>query len=509
MPPDTDPEKYSIDEMMERLKNRAGDPSQAEGELVTRADGTVAIKVRKRKRRSHQPHKEKKKRGNRLRMIQASIGLLVLFVAAFAVGAAIVYANSVPFRENASRMIAGRCGAELDLQQFRVSPTRAIAGRMSLTWPSNMVLKELAARGVSASISPAVFLGKSLTGEEVEVENAVLRLGFPDPGSSPGDEAAVDASAPVRFKRYTTQKLTVLLGQPDRPAIVLREAEASFEPVNANNRPQVLLNGGRVETPFWPALKMLRAHMEMRDGEVDVVGMRLVNEDDSRGTIDLIGTIAPHAMERPPALAVRLESFPLSGIIGPEFGRLITGRIDTVSKPQSNLLVLASGPQHESGLNLTFQKSVGSPLELRGFKFLADFARLFADEWFERPVFELEARGGIRRSNGDAAIEDLSLEHKGRMALRGRIASDSAGRLSGTIRVGLTEAVLLTAENSRLLALFGPEEDGFRWLSLEISGNCKAPQDNFLKLYEMTPAARDSLPGSGGIPTFDELIAPE
>ena len=509
MPPDTDPEKYSIDEMMERLKNRASDPSPDDGELVTREDGTVALKVRKRKRRTRQPHKEKKIRTRRARVIQASVALVVLFVAILSLGAAIVYANSAAFRENTSRMIAARSGAEVGLEQFRVSPTRAIAGRISLAWPSGKVLKELTARGVSASISPAAFLGKSLTGEDVAVDNAVLRLGFPESGSGPGDAAAADASAPLRFKRYSTQKLVVLLGQPERPALVLRDAEASFEPVNANNRPQVLLNGGTVETAYWPALKMYRAHIEMRDNEIDVLGMRLLHEDDSRGMIDLMGTIAPHAMERPPALAVRLESFPLAGIIGGEFGSLINGRIDTVTNPQSNLLVLSPGLENGAGLNLTFQKSVGSPIELKGFKFLADFARLFGDEWFERPVFELEARGGIRRSNRDVVFEDLSLEHKGRMAVRGRIASDTTGQLSGAIRVGVTEAALLAAENSRLLAVFGPEEDGYRWLSLEISGNCKVPQDNFLKLYEMTPAARDSIPGSGGVPSFDELIAPE
>ena len=61
-----DPERYSLEEMMERLKAKpSSTPDPADGELVTRADGTQAIKVRKRKRRSHQPQKEARTRARR------------------------------------------------------------------------------------------------------------------------------------------------------------------------------------------------------------------------------------------------------------------------------------------------------------------------------------------------------------------------------------------------------------------------------------------------------------
>jgi hypothetical protein len=509
MPPNSEPERYSLDEMMERLKNHASDSPQDEGELVTRADGTVAVKVRRRKRRSHQPHKEEQKRSRRTRMIQVSGAMLLLLAAVFAMGTAIAYANSAAFRENISRMIAASSNAGVTLEQFRVSPTRANAGRVTLVWPGDKVLKEVTARGVSASIAPSAFLGKSLTGDEVAVADAVIMLGFPEPETVTEATAASVVPASVRFKRYTFSKLAASLGQPDRPLFILRDAEASFEPVNVNTRPQILINRGTLSTQSWPTLKMDRAHIEIRDGELDVIGMRLVHEDDSRGQIEIAGTVTPHDMDRPSVLALRLESFLLPGIIGADFGKLINGRIDTVSNPQSNFLSLAPGPQPEADLNFSFQKSVSSPVELAGLKFLTDFARLFRDNWFERPVFEVEARGSLRRSGGSVLLDSLNFEHRGRMALRGRIGADASGQLTGKIQVGVSEAVLLASENSRLLAIFGPEEDGFRWISLEISGTCKAPQDDFLKLYEATPAARDSVPGHGGIPSFDELIAPD
>ncbi len=504
----SDPEKYSIDEMMERLKKRPAEDPLEDGELVTRADGTVAIKVRKRKRRSHQPHKEERKKTRRARMIQASGAMLLLLMAGFAAGSAIIYANSEPFREKVSRMIAESSGALVELEQFRVTPTRANAGKLVLTWPDDKVLKELTVRGVSASIAPSSFLGKALAGEEVAASDGLLRLGFPAPGESAAASGGAASPLPIRFRHYTSPKLTISLGDATMPALLLRDTEVSFEPSNANNRPQVLLNRGTVTARPWPAILMGRAHIEIRDGLIDIVGMRLLHPEDNRGQIDLTGTVDPRAADGPSTLDVRMESFLLTGILGQELGTLVNGRVDTVSDPTSNQLTLTPGSAADTRLVLSFSKSIISPIELRNFKFLADLTRLLEDNWFERPLFEMDATGAIRRSGGEVVLENLDFEHKGRMALRGGLTADASGRLSGRLQLGISEAMLLATENSRLISMFEASDDGFRWLDLEIGGSAKSPTDDFMKLYDATPAAPDSAPGLG-VPTFEDLIAPE
>lgn len=503
----SDPEKYSIDEMMERLKKRSADAHPDDGELVTRADGTVAIKVRKRKRRSHQPHKEERKKLRLARMIQMSGAMLLVLMAVFAAGSAIIYANSQPFREKISAMIGQSTGAEVTIQQFRVTPTRANAGKLTLTWPKDRVLQELSVLGVSASIAPSSFLGKALAGEEVVGNNGTLRLDFPGPAGSdaPGQGAA---PLPIRFRHYSLPKLAITFGNAERPAAILRDTELSFEPSNANNRPQLLLNRGTVIARPWPAILMDRAHIEIREGLIDIIGMRLLHPEDNRGQIDLAGTVDPRASDRPSSLALRMESFLLSGILGEHLGTLVSGRIDTVSDPSSNHLTLTPGSAADTRLALTFAKSIAEPIELRNFKFLADLARLFEDNWFERPLFEMDATGTIRRSGGEVILENLDFEHKGRMALRGSLTADASGRLSGRLTLGISEAMLLATENSRLNSMFHQSEDAFRWLELKIGGSAKSPTDDFLKLYETTPAAADSTPGRG-VPTFEELIDPE
>src|SRR5687768_16151416 len=127
----SEPENYSIDEMMERLRN-ATEEAPVNGERVIRADGTEAIRVRKRKRRSSQPVKEARTRTRRARIVQASAALVLVFVAAIICGSAIIYANSSPFREDLVRKIQQASGAEIELQQFRMNPKTANAGKLSL-----------------------------------------------------------------------------------------------------------------------------------------------------------------------------------------------------------------------------------------------------------------------------------------------------------------------------------------------------------------------------------------
>ena len=508
MPASSDPEKYSIDEMMERLKNRPAEDPLHDGELVTRADGTVAIKVRKRKRRSHQPHKEEQRQQRRARMLQVSGALLLLLMAGLAAGSAIVYANSAPFREKLLGMITASSGASAKVELFRVTPSRAIAGRLELAWPAGNVIKELTTRGFSAAIAPASFLGKSISGEEVTANDGTLRLSMPDPGEPLLAGNTLSQPPPIRFRRYAIPKLNVVFGDPATPALVVRESEVSLQPDNANGRPQLLVNRGEIIAPGWHKLKMDRAHIEFRDREIDIVGMRLLQEEDSRGVLELSGSVAPYAGEQESKLAVRMESFLLSGVLGPELGQLISGRVDTVSTPQSNQLAFTPGSGQPATLDLTFRSTLAESIELQGFKFLANLARLLEDNWFERPVFEPDAAGSIRRSGGMVELSNLFFEHKGRMALRGHITANPNRQLSGELKVGISEAMLKAADNRRLDAMFGRTEDGFRWVTLKISGTSTAPADNFLEILEATPAAA-APPPADSVPTFEELTAPE
>jgi hypothetical protein len=509
MPAPSEPEKYSIDEMMDRLKSRPEEDPLHDGELVTRADGSQAIKVRKRKRRSHQPHKELEKKTRRTRMIQVSGALLLLLLAAFSVGSAIVYSNSAPFREGVLRMIRETTGSQVRMEEFRVNPSHAVAGRLEFTWPEDGILRDLTVRGVSASIAPAFFFGKSITGEEITCADGILTLGPPAGLATSGP--AGDKPSPIHFNRYAITRFNVLLGDAARPAASLVDSEASFQKDSENGRPQLLLNRGHVQLPGWPKIRIDRAHLEFRDREVDVVGLRLLHETDNRGVLEMSGTVSPHATDRPSTLDVRMESFLLSGIAGPEIGQLLAGRIDTQSKLKSNYLAFTPGSQTAANLEVSFRNASNSSFNVQGFPFLAQLALMLDDKWYAQPVFDNEANGSLRRQGATVTLEDLYFEQKARMALRGSLTIAADRRLGGTLEVGLTEAMLKASGHPKLNAMFGPADEGFRWLALSISGSGAKPADNFLQLADAARPAKPTAADESGNnpPSFEDLTTPE
>jgi hypothetical protein len=510
MPQPSEPEKFSIDEIIDRLKNPPDEEPLREGELVTREDGTQAIRVRTRKRRSHQPRKVELKHERRNRMIQVSAMLLVMLMAVFAFGSAIIYANSAPFREKIIRMIGASSGAQVKLEQFRVNPARAVAGQLSLTWPEGNVLRELAVMGASADISLSSFFGKALVGEEITSNHGYLSLGVPQPGEPVRAASSIEGAQLIRFNRYAIPKLQVRLGDPAQPLALLQDSEGSFQPDNASGRPQLLLTRGVITFRGWPKTKLDRSHIEFRGNEVDIVGMRLLHESDKRGTMELEGTVSPYAAELQSVLAVRLESFLMSGIAGADMERLVSGRVSTVPTPKSNLLSFNCGSKPSATLAVSFHNPSSWPMEIHGFPFLSNLARVMEDNWFERPVFDADATGVLFRTDSSVTLKDLDLQSKGRMAVRGRLTVTSDRQLSGELRIGIATAMVETCPNRRLDAMAGPQEEGYRWFNLKIGGTPTVPVDDFLQLLKAAnPNAGKPAAAVPGVPGFDELTSPE
>ena len=72
----SDKSNYSVDEMMDRLRE-GGREDSAERELVTREDGSQVIRVKKRKRRTKQKKEEEAKRRKRM-AVARTLALIAL-----------------------------------------------------------------------------------------------------------------------------------------------------------------------------------------------------------------------------------------------------------------------------------------------------------------------------------------------------------------------------------------------------------------------------------------------
>lgn len=481
MPPSTsDPEKYSLDEMMERLKGRPSeDPS--DGELVTRADGTQAIRVRKRKRRSEQPQREEVKRVRRTRAIQVGALLSALIVLTLAVGGAFVYTNTPPFRKKLSDAVSTHLGADIEFKMFRVTPVSANADAVNLTWRDGGFLKEAKLRGVSAKLSPATLFGRSLSGDELTAREGEIVL--QSPAKSDSKPSAGESATPVRFGRATVNKLGIVFGDPTAAAFKVIATEASLSTVENKSWKSINLHRGSLAIKDWPTLKIDRALIDIQPNEISIPGLRVGDSLTPRGDMDISGSINTLDPSARSTLSIKLSAFNLEDLLGAELGKLLTLRIDSRDAANSNYISFSAHDPSDAELSIAFSNSLSSGSSLNGLRFLPFLAKRVNDKYYGSPQFD-EMSGIIRKKGGKLELVDLNFERKTHMSVRGDIVLAADKSLSGKLNVGLPESVIHLSGDPKLDILFGPPANGFRWIAIQLEGSLAIPSDDLTRQFD-------------------------
>ncbi|MBT8043660.1 MAG: hypothetical protein KJO79_01815, partial [Verrucomicrobiae bacterium] len=254
--PNQGDENYSVDEMMARLKRnerrkRSSDPAQ-DGELVTRADGSQVVKVRKRKRRSKQPEKKQKKTNPKLKwaVIGSLIGLFILLIAGTVF--IIVKYNGRSFKENTESTISSLTGSEsTELTQLRVTPVSAKASKAELAWSPHSFFQSANFANIKADIKATSFFSSDWIGEEVVATVGEITMRKPVPSVESEDEMVI---APYQFGAFRCNQLDIKFGStPKGPAITGLQVSLRKQ---VNERYQVVFNNGLMNMPNWPALEI-------------------------------------------------------------------------------------------------------------------------------------------------------------------------------------------------------------------------------------------------------------
>ncbi|BCU79793.1 hypothetical protein [Luteolibacter sp. LG18] len=499
-----EPENYSISEMMDRLKERSnGDRSN--GELVTRADGTQAIKVRSRKRRSHQPHRENEQRARRMRAVQLVAVVVVLGLLLVVAGGVVVYMNGSGYRNGVMAKAGAASGAKVDATQFRVTPIGANAMTLSFDWPDSVPLKKLNLQGVSAELRVTSFLGQPWTGEEVTAQKGELLVGVPSEGS----EIASTGGSNFKFNRFRCSNLSMYFGDPRGPAMSILGSEVSLYPKGSDGRPELRLNRGTVKfRKNLPDFALDRALIGVTGRQLDIVSLRLRESGDGKGSVELVGQVESGGSGRATTLDVAAKDLPLEYLAGPELGRLLHGRIETRSTPNSNFLTFDPAKPDAQRVVISFQGGFGSSMQLAQLPFLAQLRTMFNDEGFQDLDLESGSSGVLRINGAETSLDDLRLESKGRLMIRGGISMSAGKALSGRLEVGLPAP--LVAGKPRLDAAFGPKREDMRWLEVTVSGTVAAPVDDFDKKVFAQGAIRSSgeAPKEPAASEFEKLTQP-
>lgn len=509
--PTSEPEKYSIDEMMDRLKNR--DKSEDKGELVTRPDGSQAVKMKKRKRRSNQAVNKETKRNQRVQILQVAGFVIVIFLLFLAGGIGIFYANSTGFRESLIAKAESASGAKVTLNQFRMNPATANAAKVTMEWPKGNILGNLEARSPVAKIAPVSFLGKVFKGEEIVAVNGDLVLKTPVAGEPAGHTGGHDGKLPVNFSRYSVPILNIFFGGEKSREHVLEKTEASFFPSQTAGQGEIRLNQGLLKLKNWPPMALDRSYIRVRNSELDVQSMRFEipaapnqRTRSNNGFIDFSGLLKPLDPDATHTLSATLESFRLSYLLGADLGRFFLGNVTTKEIPDSNFLKFTPGSGEEALLEITITHSLDSRIDLSQFKFLGFLALALDERWYELPSFDSNASALLRRRGHDVELSMINFEQRGRMALKGSLSGGEAGQISGNLRVGIPETMIGATGNKRLDGMFGPVREGYRWVDLEIGGTSAAPVDDFKELYDAAQPQEKAASQPSPPDSFEDLI---
>lgn len=454
-----DPENYSIDEMVQRLKRRG--TGSADEELVTRADGTQMIRRRHRKRRSHQPERKPPRSSQQLRVIQLVMvvgGLGILLVGGMSL---LAYHNSSAFIRKTEANIGAVSGAQVALDKFGLTPLRAQARGVELVWEDGGMLASAQFHNLGARINPVGFIGGGWAGEEVVAGEGLVRL-QPATGPTP---ARSPRQNPYQFLRYRCLKLAVEAGDgrvSGTEGTLYLRSDAS----------QLRMIGGVFSAPGWGEMPLGRASWLVKPGAVEV-SVRGADHRDGRGELAVAGTFDPRAATA--ALNVTLEDFPLAEALGSSLGRLVSGRV-----AGSGMLSFCPQDSGSARLDATFKLVPREAVVLTGLPVFAYLQQEFQDPGLGSPRFETAAEGLIERSREGVRLSALRLEQRNGLAVAGNLATDQQGNLSGTLELGISDRLAMLATTPEALQAFPVRRDGYRWVKISLSGTVSAPRDNFI-----------------------------
>lgn len=511
MPPQTpEPERYSLDQMMERLQG-GQDEHPSEGELVTRADGTQAIRVRKRKRRSHQPQREEAKRSQKLQSIRvAALGAGVLLLLLF-IGGVFVYTNTPAYRNKVGAAITARTGAsKAELKSFRVTPLSANANEVSVVWPDGTSYgKELTLRRISAKVSPFGVLRSGISGSDITATEGTLVL-----QSLTGSPTRPAPDAPeIRFESAVIGKLGVFFGSQSSPVFKVTDTEASLSRMGQADHQALNLHRGTFGLSGWPAWNLDRIFLELAPDSIKVVSFRASDTVLPRGQMEISGVINTADPSASSSLSVKLSAFQVADLFGPDLAKFINFKLDSREVASSNYLsVVPASPQDAeiavaftSALSAGFLQpvtsdginSIDAKNSLAGFPFLSKLATALDDRKYLSPVFD-EATGVIRRKGARIEARDLRFVCRALFTVSGSFTIAEDRSLTGSLEVGLPETVLELARQEKLDAMFGPVRNGLRWCPVRLGGSADFPTDDFAA--SLSGPARVTEPGGSAAP---------
>ena len=497
-------ESYSYDEMMARLRSQrssGGRRIRIEGE-----DGMVEIK--KRKRRTHQPAKQRKQRLGKLkkRLLLICIPAVLLLIGLYMLLQARY--ESEGFRNGLSERASELLGAPTEISTLNVSGL-SIRSRKMFVEPPGSFLRE----AEFASLSGNLTAGSLFSSDWHLTSAAALhaRLRFQTPGAMPD---ALAAGAPP------SGLVTAGLGLSSRPGAIkidkLLINSANF--VWAGRKDFVFLEeatlvskGGvgrntafrltdaTLRVPAWPEFQVERAELILGPAKLQVRGGVMTHNyiGHKGGDATLNGQIDLSDRSAKANFICEFDSMPIESLARKEWKPRVDGDVDATLNFQADLAV--PGSLEVSG---PFWIRNGSYGDIIPTKRLAAF---LAEPRISRIPFH-SIKGKITLRQDKTVVEDIEATAPDFVQVKGAYAIEPDGILSGELEVAISDKVLTKLPGGKPdFFISSTTAPGFSVASVKVSGTTTQPIEDLtprleaaLEKYKIESAA----PPASAYPTI-------
>lgn len=496
---DSDQDKYSIDDMMDRLRARGEGSPDGEPQLVTRDDGSQVMKVKKRKRRSRQPHKEAEAKERKRSLAIAAVVTTLVIALGLGALAWVFYLNSKGYREGIEAKISAWTGAEVKTMQFRSTPVSVGAARIELNWPEDQPAARLLLNGVQGDVKLSSYFGDELSGQRISAGNGgelTLRAASPKLEDKAG---LPEGPSPFNFS-YRSNKFNVKFGNGPRPAMVLSGSEASYQvPDPTRAMGNLVLQGGKSRIMGWGVYELEFASLTLSDEGVKVGNIELSPEGAPDAEVRLRGDLLPPILTRGgiSELRFQLTEMPSLILLGGGLGRVVDAKFETADRDVNTGRIFFDVTKPDSlRIDAPIHATLSSTLTLNNLEFFNVLALEVGNDRLAQARFEVEAQAHLKRTPQETRLDQISLVSQSLIRIEGFLSEKKGGGLDGVLDVGLPDSTVLGAVSRALPAVFSRRSGGHHWAKVKISGTTAKPVDDLAD--QLRSALRGTSPARGG-----------
>ena len=464
--------------------------NRAEGsERVIREDGSEAIKVKSKKRRSIQPRKEKEKKSNKRKVILIAVTVALLLMSVIAFSVLLGYYNGNVFKSKVTETIVNASGAEVELGKLDVSPATAKLSKIDLSWSGkDTLIKTLKIKGVNADYGMLGFVGGGWGGSAVGIDQANITLQMRK--NNPTLNTTLERPVDFKFGLYRCSELNINFGKDSLWSF--KKGSLSHR-VSEESDYQFSIDSGDFKVPKFGNFKVQAGLVSFAADRAQLY-LGLMSED-QKGSLSVDGTLG-YNQDSAVDLKTELRDYPLRDWIDPRARRFFNGEIQS----GKGVFKMKLGDTDSFDITTTITSRL---IRVNNFEFIKTLSEHLQEEYYRKPDFVNESKMMIKWTKGRIEFSDIDLRQDTQMRIRGNFTIDKNNQMSGKIKVGLPVMVISTKRGKALNKVFNENDGEYIWANIIITGKATAPEDNLDEMLQNTSAEEKEVKGDEDGESFE------